>query len=105
MTIVFRVGFEGESRQIELLSEGHYVVRSIEEAVIHLLDDEQPAPEPKTADTFERALALIAGWEQGEPILVEESVSDCLSAALVSTERRTSNAWQEWLRSGKLVAR
>ena len=110
MTIVFRVGFEGESRQVELLCEGHYVVSTIEEGLVHLLDDddgdENPACGlPRTTDTFDRALALIAGWEQGVPLLIDETVSDSLSAALVNHRGRMSNAWQEWLKTGRLVER
>ncbi|MBI5533947.1 MAG: hypothetical protein HY898_14595 [Deltaproteobacteria bacterium] len=100
MAIVFRVGFDGESRCVDAVSEGHYLVTKEDEGVVHLLDDEDSA-EPKSATTFDRALAMIAGWQQGVPMLVDPSVAEYVSAALISHQGRSSNAWQEWLRTGK----
>lgn len=105
MPIVFRVGFDGESRCIDALSEGHYEVRSEDEGVVHLLDDQEDAPGPRSATTFDRALALIAGWEQGAPLLVDPVFAESISAALISHQGRTSSGWQEWLKTGKVRGR
>jgi hypothetical protein len=105
MSIVFRVGFDGESRCIDCLSEGHYEVRAEDEGVVHLLDDVEDAAGPKRADTFDRALALIAGWQQGIPLLIDPTFAENISAALISHQGRTSSSWQEWLKTGKLRGR
>ncbi|GEM_PF-4528560 len=103
MALLFRVRFEAESVAIDLVSEGQYLVTTQLESVVELFDtDEHPTVVPKHATTFERALALVAGWEQGTPVYVDPLVADCVTAALVAHDGRRSSGWKNWLTTGRV---
>lgn len=102
MALLFRVGFQGECREIELLGEGRYLVRTVQECVVDIFDDTAERPVSREASTFERALAEVRGWEQGSPQAVDPSIADAVTAALVTRETRTSSGWQRWLKTGEL---
>lgn len=104
MALLFRVRFEAESVAIDLVSEGQYLVTTQHESVLALLDtDEHRTVVPLHATTFERALALVGGWQQGAPVFVDPLVADCVTAALVANDNRKSSGWQKWLTTGRVV--
>lgn len=104
MALLFRVRFDAESIAIDLVSEGHYLVTTQQDVVLALFDtNEHPTVVPKHATTFERALALMPGWEQGSPAYVDPLVADHVTAALVTNDNRKSSSWQTWLKTGRVV--
>ncbi len=104
MALLFRVRFEGESVAIDLVAEGQYLVTTQQESVLRLFDtDEHVRVVPKHTTTFERALAMVAGWEQGAPVFVDPRVADCVTAALVANDNRRSSGWQKWLTTGTIL--
>ncbi len=103
MTIVFRVAFDGEVQEIDATSDGRYLISTIENNVLDLLDiEDRSSTETRCASTFERALSLMEGWMQGTPVLVDDEVADNVSALLLAHQGRMSNGWRQWLRTGSI---